>query len=175
MTGYPTPEPTESYSTVADTPYAPPQASPRVNASRLWSAGIATAIVAALTAFVGLLVVRAVLRVDVDAPTGAARAFAGSDTVTLCATAAVAALAATGLAHLLVLSTPRPFAYLSWIIGLVTAAAVVLPFTYVPSLTVAIAQAVINLVVGLAIGSLITGAASSAVRAAALRPGQYEV
>ena len=121
-----------------------------------------------------MLGVRALLRIDVYAPR-AAGAFGDSDTITLCVTAAVAALAATGLAHLLIVSTPRPMAYLSWIIGLVTAAAVVLPFTYVPNLTVAVAQAVINLLIGLAIGSLITAAAGSAVRATSLRPGQFEI
>ena len=36
-------------------------------------------------------------------------------------------LAATGIAHLLIVSTPDPLSYLGWIIGLSTAAAVVLP------------------------------------------------
>ena len=170
MTGYPDPSPYGSTVPVAgDRSTTPP-----VNATKLWSAGIATALVAALAALVGVLVVRAILRIDVYAPK-AAGAFGDSTTAVLAAGAAVAALVATGLAHLLIVSTPRPMAYLSWIIGLVTAAAVVLPFTTQSSLTVAVAQAVINLVIGLAIGTLITNAAASAVRAASFRPGQFEV
>lgn len=44
------------------------------------------------------------------------------------ATAAVAALLATGLMHLLLLSTPRPGQFFTWIVGLLTLIAVILPF-----------------------------------------------
>jgi hypothetical protein len=169
MAGYP--DPTEPYG--PRVPSGPPTAPRRgdgarlVNGARLWSAGLATAVVAALVALVGVLIVRALLRIDLYAPRDAG-AFGSSRTVVLCVGAAVAALAATGLAHLLLLSTPRPLAYLSWIIGLVTAVAVVLPFTYASSLALALSQAVIHLVIGIAIGSLVSGAAASALRSAAL-------
>ena len=172
------PDPTEPYGPRGPggpaVPPGPGAGSPRVNATRLWSAGLATAVVAALVALVGVLVVRALLRIDLYAP-HAAGAFGSSTTVVLCAGAAVAALAATGLAHLLLLSTPRPLAYLQWIIGLVTAAAVVLPFTYSPGLAIAFAQAVIHLVIGVAIGSLVTGAAASALRSAALSNRPFDI
>jgi uncharacterized protein DUF6069 len=134
-----------------------------VNANRLWAGGLATAVVAALVALVGVLIVRAVLRIALYAPHEAG-AFGDSDTALLCVIAAGAALAATGLAHLLIVATPSPLSYFSWIIGLATAAAVVLPFISAESLAIALAQAVIHLVIGLAIGSLVTGAASSAIR-----------
>jgi hypothetical protein len=136
---------------------------PRVNAARLWAAGLATAVVAALIALVGVLVVRAIFRIALYAPSEAG-AFGDSDTVLLCVIAAAAALAATGLAHLLLLSTPRPLAYFGWIVGLLTAAAVVAPFLAGGPLAIALAQAVIHLVIGLAIGSLVSGAAASASR-----------
>ncbi len=136
---------------------------PRINAARLWSGGIATAVVAALIALVGVLVARAVFQVALSGSREAG-AFGDSNTVLLCVLGAVAALAATGLAHLLVLSTPRPLAYLGWIIGLVTVVTVVTPFLSGVELPVALAQAVIHLVMGLAIGSLVTGAAASAMR-----------
>ena len=164
--------PTERFDRVPDAaprPARPPQGI----ASRLWAAGLATAIVAALIAFVGVLIVRALLRIDLFG-TRAAGAFGGSATMVLCVSAAVAALAATGLAHLLLLSTPRPLAYFSWIVGLCTAAAVVVPFTY-QGLTVALAQAVIHLVIGIAIGSLLSGAAASASRSAVLTRRPYQV
>ena len=44
------------------------------------------------------------------------------------ATAAVAALVATGLIHLLLVSTPRPGPFFTWIMTLATLIAVILPF-----------------------------------------------
>ncbi|GGK73493.1 DUF6069 family protein [Mangrovihabitans endophyticus] len=136
---------------------------PSLNAGRLWSAGLATAAVAALAGFVGVLAGRALFGVALHAPDDV-RMFADADAVRLCVGAAVAALAATGLVHLLWLSTPRPLTYFGWIVGLFTAAAVFMPFLAGGSLAVALIVAVIHLVVGLAIGTLITGAAASAAR-----------
>jgi hypothetical protein len=147
-------------------PPGPPSAAsgqPRVNATRLWSAGLATAVVAALIALVGVLIVRAVFRIALYAP-ATAGAFGSSATIVLCVTAALAALAATGLAHLLLLSTPRPLTYFGWIVGLLTTAAFVLPFLAGRSFPIAFAMAVIHLVIGMAIGSLVSGAAATARR-----------
>ena len=132
-----------------------------LDAAKLWTGGMATAVVAALIGLVGALVVRAALQVGMHVP---AAAFGEQATVLLCTLAATAALAATGLAHLLVLSTPRPLAYLGWIVGLATAAAVVLPLTTGAVLAAAVAEGILNLVIGLAIGSLVTGAAYAATR-----------
>jgi hypothetical protein len=134
---------------------------PVVNGGRLWAAGVATAIVAALVGLVGLLVVRALLQIPYLAPLRSG-ALGDSRTALLCVSAAVAALAATGLAHLLLLSTPRPMAYFGWIAGLITAVAVVLPILNDDPLTVSLATSVIHLVIGLSITSLVTGAAMSA-------------
>jgi hypothetical protein len=141
---------------------APPPR-PRVDAARLWSGGVATAVVAALIGFVGVLVVRAVFQVALSGSREAG-ALGDSSTVVLCVLAAVAALAATGLAHLLLLGAPRPLAYLGWIVGLVTAIAALLPFLSGRPLPEAFAQAIIHLVIGMAVGSLVTGAAATASR-----------
>ncbi len=147
---------------------------PRLEVGRLWAGGLATAVVAALIALVGVLIVRALLRIAVYAPAEAG-AFGDSHTIVLCLTAAAAALAATGLLHLLLVATPRPLTYFSWIVGLLTAAATVLPFTYASSLPVAIAQALINLVVGAAIGSLLSGAAANATRTMHVPQNRFHV
>ena len=147
---------------------------PRLEVGRLWAGGVATAVVAALIALVGVLIVRALLRIAVYAPAEAG-AFGDSHTVVLCLTAAAAALAATGLLHLLLVATPRPLTYFSWIVGLLTAAATVLPFTYASSLPVAIAQALIHLVVGAAIGSLLSGAAANATRTMHVPQNRFHV
>jgi hypothetical protein len=78
--------------------------------------------------------------------------------------AAVAALLATGLMHLLLLSTPRPFRFFTWIISLLTLAAVLAPFMTDAKLATRVATAAIGLVIGIAIGSLVSGAARSATR-----------
>ena len=136
-----------------------------LNATRLWTGGLATAAVAALVGLVGTLVIRVLFEF---APVGttAAHALTSTDAGLLCLFAAVAALAATGIAHLLIVSTPDPLSYLGWIIGLSTAAAVVVPLLGGMPLAAAIALAVINLVIGLAIGSLVVGAAGAAYRPA---------
>jgi hypothetical protein len=139
----------------------PGTGAPAVNAARLWSGGVATAIVAALIGLVGVLIVRALLQLPYLAPQRAG-ALGDGNTIVLCASAAAAALLATGLAHLLLLSTPRPMAYFGWIVGLCTAVAVVLPFLGPAPLAVRLATAIIHLVIGLAIGSLVTGTALSA-------------
>jgi len=139
-----------------------------LNATRLWTGGLATAAVAALVGLVGTLVIR-VLFEFAPVGTAAAHALTSSNAGLICLFAAVAALAATGIAHLLIVSTPDPLSYLGWIIGLSTAAAVVVPLLGGMPLAAAIALAVINLVIGLAIGSLVAGAAYSATRGTCAR------
>ena len=137
-----------------------------LNPTRLWTGGLATAAVAALVGLVGTLVIRVLFA---HAPVGASAAHAvgAGNAGLLCLFAAVAALAATGVAHLLLVSTPDPLSYLGWIIGLSTAAAVVVPLLGGLPMAAAIAVAVVNLVIGLAIGSLVVGAAGAAFRPSA--------
>jgi hypothetical protein len=142
---------------------APQRPGPAVDAGRLWAAGVATAIVAALVAVVGTLVVRAFLRIAFNGP--ASSGVLGDErTILLCTLSAVAALAATGLAHLLLLSTPRPMTYLSWIAGLVTVVVALVPLLGSAPLGERLANAVIHLIIGLVITSLVAGAGRSARR-----------
>ena len=85
-------------------------------------------------------------------------------TARLAILAAVAALLATGLMHLLLLSTPRPFRFFTWIISLLTLLAVLTPFMTDATLATKVATAAIGLAIGTAIGSLVSGAARSAIR-----------
>jgi hypothetical protein len=141
---------------------------PAIDPARLWTGGLATALVAALIGLVGVLVLQ-VIATHVPEVHAVGALGTSSATVLLCTIAAVAALAATGVAHLLLVSTPRPMAYLGWIVGLATAAAAVLPLTTGAPIVVALAEGVINLVIGLAIGSLVAGAAYAAARGASAR------
>jgi hypothetical protein len=134
----------------------------RVDAARLWTGGLATALVAALVAVVGVLIARGLFEVPVLAPTGEG-ALGNSSTARLATLAAVAALVATGLMHLLLVSTPRPFRFFTWIVSLLTLVAVLAPFMAGAELATKVASAAIALVIGMAIGSLVSGAARSAI------------
>ncbi len=82
-----------------------------LEAGRLWTGGVATAIVAALIAILGVLLARGVLGVPLLAPDEAG-AFGDSSTLMLALLAALAALLATGLMHVLLLTTPASLAVL---------------------------------------------------------------
>jgi hypothetical protein len=138
-----------------------PAARPTVDAARLWSGGLATAVVAGLIGLVGVLVVRVVFDIAAYAPRSAGT-LGNATTIALCVGAALAALLATGVVQLLMVATPQPLAYFGWITGLVTAVAVILPLLTGGLTAVTIAEAVIHLVIGLAVGSLVAGAAASA-------------
>jgi membrane protein implicated in regulation of membrane protease activity len=73
-------------------------------------------------------------------------------------------LLATALLHLLMLGTPQPGVFLKWIMGLVTLAAIVYPFSTGAPLDQKIATAVVDLVLGVAIASLLAAVSARAVR-----------
>jgi drug/metabolite transporter (DMT)-like permease len=143
---------------------------PVVNAGRLWAGGLATAVVAALIAVVGILVGRGLFHVEVLAPKGAG-VWGDADTAWYALGAAVCALAATALMHLLLLYTPRPMRFFGWVMTLATVVAMLLPFVTEEDLGSRVFTAGLNFVLGVAIGSLVAGTARTAVQVrAAPRP-----
>ena len=78
---------------------------PHVDAARLWTGGLATALVAALVAVVGVLIARGLFDVPVLAPAREG-ALGNATTARLAILAGAGALLATGLMHLLLVSTP---------------------------------------------------------------------
>jgi hypothetical protein len=143
--------------------HRPPSNRPTVAAGALWGGGVATAIVAALVALVGVLVSRWLANIPLLAPMHDG-AYGDVHTTTLVLVVAAAALVATGLLHLLLLSTPRPTLFFGWIIALATVLAVVLPFTTTAPLAQQAATAVVFLLIGVAIGTLLTGVGARSVR-----------
>jgi Family of unknown function (DUF6069) len=149
-------------------PPGPPErghgrARPEVDAGQLWAGGAATAVVAGLIALVGVLVCRWLFNVPILAPKHEG-AYGNAHTTTLILLSALAALVATLLAHLLLLSTPRPMLFFDWIVGLVTLVLVIFPFSTGATMEEKIATAAVYLVIGVAIGTLINGVAHRAVR-----------
>jgi nicotinamide riboside transporter PnuC len=135
-----------------------------VNAGRLWAGGVATAVVAALAVLAGVLITRGVLGIPVLAPK-TANNFGNSATAVYALLAAGAALLATALLHMLLLGTPRPFAFFAWITALADVIAAAAPFTQPAPLASKIFTAIIiNIVVGVAVISLLSGVGRSAAR-----------
>ena len=151
------------------------RARPEVDAGQLWAGGAATAVVAGLIALVGVLVCRWLFNVPILAPKHEG-AYGNAHTTTLILLSALAALVATLLAHLLLLSTPRPMLFFDWIVGLVTLVMVIFPFSTGATMEEKIATAAVYLVLGVAIGTLINGVVHRAVRprrAVSAPPGGY--
>src|SRR4051812_43450063 len=136
------------------TPGTPSRLRTTVDAGRLWAGGAATAVVAALVALVGVLIGNAVLDVEMVAPP--LLPIGDSFALRYALTAAALALVATGLAHVLVLTTPRPRAFFSWIVGLATLVGAVLPFAADGSFGGKLATALVDLVLGLCVLSLLS-------------------
>jgi hypothetical protein len=134
-----------------------------VDAAQLWPGGIATAVVAALVALLGVLAFRWLFNVPILAPQSAG-AYGGAHTTEIVFGAAGTALIATGLLHLLLLTTPRPLVFFGWIIALATLVAVLFPFGTTAPLSQKFATATVNLFIGIAIGTLLTAVGARSVR-----------
>jgi hypothetical protein len=132
---------------------------PAVAAGTLWAGGLAAAAVAGMVAVVGVVIAHEIFGVEVlvprrDGSVGDATAWG------LAAAAALGALLATALMHVLLRTTPRPFAFFGWIVGLATAVATLMPFAADAAPGAKVVTAAINLVIGIAIGSLVRSVAA---------------
>jgi len=141
---------------------------PPLDTGRLWAAGVATAAVAALTAIVGFLVARGLFGIAVLAPKSAG-VWGDADTPTYALFAALVAVMATAVMHLLIRYTPAPYLFFGWLMFLATATGVLAPFASGGTRSAMIATAIINLAIGIAIWRLVAGAARSALRLGAAR------
>jgi hypothetical protein len=126
----------------------------RVDPGRLWTGGLATAVVAALVAMVGILIARGILSIPLLAP-NTAGTWGDASTLGYCSAAFLAALVATALLHLLLLATPQPTVFFGWIVGLLTIATAVSPFATNADVASKVATGLINAAIGIAIGTLL--------------------
>jgi hypothetical protein len=146
-----------------ESPEPGPGSSRQVDARPLWSGGVATAVVAALIALVGILVARWLFNISFLSPRREG-AWGDASTAGYVFASIGCALVATALMHLLLLTTPYPRVFFGWIIGLATIVAVVFPFSTTAPVSQKIATGFVNLVLGIAIGTLLAGVAGRAVR-----------
>src|ERR1700761_1756118 len=135
----------------------------KLDMRRLWLGGVATALVAALIVVVGVLIARGILGISVLAP-ATADDLGTSATAVYAVFAAVCALLATGVLNLLLLGAPRPLAFFTWITALADVLAVTTPFSQGAPLSSKVFTALINLLVGVAVISLLSGVARAAAR-----------
>ena len=141
----------------------PAAESSAVDAGRLWGGGLATAAVAALVAFVGVLIARGVFDVELLAPKGKGT-LGDSTTAVYVVAAGIGALAATLILQILVAITPQPLGFFSWIIGLTTLVFTIVPFTTDAKPASQWATALIDLAVGLVILMLLPQIGYSAMQ-----------
>ncbi|HEY0806677.1 MAG TPA: DUF6069 family protein [Pseudonocardiaceae bacterium] len=128
---------------------------------RLWAGGAATAVVAALVVVVGIIVARGLFDISILAPRGAG-VWGDAHTATYALTAAAATLVATGLLHALLLLTPQATRFFGWIMMLLTLIAVFLPLALIVDLASRMGTALLNLVLGIVVTSLLVGVAHGA-------------
>jgi hypothetical protein len=124
---------------------------------------VATAVVAALIALVGVLIARWLFSVPILAPRQDG-AWGNVSTGMYVLSAAGAALVATAIMYLLLVTTPRPQMFFGWIMALATLAAVVFPFSTTAPMEQKLATAAVNLVLGIAIWTLTMQVAARAVK-----------
>ena len=136
---------------------------PKVDATQLWPGGIATAVVAGLVALVGVLACRWLLNVPILAPQHDG-AYGDAHTTGVVLAAAGAALVATGLLHLLLITTPRPLIFFGWIVSLATVVTVLYPFSTSAPLSQKVATGAVSLVIGVAVGTLLAGVGARSLR-----------
>jgi hypothetical protein len=127
-----------------------------VDGSRLWRGVVPAALVGAGVAIVGLIVIRELLDVPVLRRSDG-KAVVEASTLWYVVAAAIAAVGATALIHVLLRLSPRPFAFYSWITGLVIAVVTLVPLTFSASRETRVATAVLNLAIGAIVAVLVAG------------------
>ncbi|WP_426594822.1 DUF6069 family protein [Cellulomonas sp. McL0617] len=160
----PLPPAVEPVAVAYPVPVAPPRSTaPSVDNGRYWAGVAATAVVAALVGLVGVVILDQIIKINLlikdlfGTDSEAAAYIVGG---ILCAVVAGALL------QLLVMTTPRPRAFFGWIMFLALVVAALIPLTWGGTTKQAVATGLLNLIIGIAIWSLLSG-----VLARTLRPG----
>ncbi|GLZ56172.1 hypothetical protein [Actinomycetospora sp. NBRC 106378] len=132
---------------------------------RLWAGGVATALVAAGIAFVGVLIINSIFEVGIQTA-GRSGALVDNASTVIPVAAAIAALASTALLHLLLMTTPRPASFFSAIAVLVIIVLILQVFLAEGSISAHIATGVLYAAIGIAIVSMLSGVSATSVRPA---------
>ncbi len=132
----------------------------RVDQSRYWVGAALTAVVTAIAGVIGMIIAHDIVHVPVLFGSGATQIPVHTAAYGLFVAVIVFAAAAlyNGLLHI----CPRPTTYYSWLIAMLTALTVLLPFTSTAALNSQIAFGAMNLMVGLIVLLLVPMAAVNA-------------
>jgi hypothetical protein len=139
-----------------------------IDSARLWTGGLMAGVVAVGVAVVGLLIARGIL--DVEVLVQEDGQLVNANTWWYAGAAFLAAIVATGLLHLLLVAAPQPYRFFGWIVGLAVAVAALLPWATDAELSSKVATSVLNLAIGLSIGSIVGGVGRTAARVVDERP-----
>ncbi len=129
----------------------------RVDQARYWTGAALSALIAGLAGVAGLVAAHGIAHVPVLLARGTTLTPVHATVYGLLA--AACALAAAALYAGMLRLAPRPSTYYSWLIGMLTLLAVLLPFTSTVALSSQIAFSAINLLVGLIVMVLVPLAA----------------
>lgn len=139
----------------------------RLDAGRYWGGALATVLVCALIGLAAWFVIQEVAGQELDNPP-----FGDSAAASWAIAGALFALLGAVLLHLLVLTTPRPASFFGWIVALATIILAALPFAGGDIDVSTVLTAVVWLVLGVAVWSLLTGVLSrTVVRETVVRGG----
>ncbi len=134
-----------------------------VVAKRLWAGGVATALVAAGIAFVGVLIINSIFEVGIQTA-GRSGALVDNASTVIPIAAGIAALASTALLHLLLMTTPRPASFFSAIAVLVIVVLILQVFLADGTIAAHIATGILYAAIGIAIVSMLSGVSATSVR-----------
>ena len=126
-----------------------------------WAGVAATAVVSALIGLLGALVARDIFDLDLRLPTWV---LGGNDVWRFTILGGVSAIIAGALLELLFVATPTPTRFFSWIVGLLTAAAAILPFSQGGTTGEQGATAIIVILIGVSLLSILPGVAARTMR-----------
>ncbi|MFI6424146.1 DUF6069 family protein [Promicromonospora sp. NPDC050880] len=128
---------------------------------RYWAGALATVLVAALIGLAADFILEEVLGLEVHAQ---ADLFGtGSDLMAWVVAGALFALLAAVVLYLFVLSTPRPRSFFGWVVALATVILAAVPFADRADIVPAVLAAVVWIIIGSAVYSLLTGTLSRTV------------
>ncbi|MCL1869699.1 MAG: hypothetical protein FWF90_04705 [Promicromonosporaceae bacterium] len=130
----------------------------QLDVGRYWGGALATVLVCALIGLVAWFVVDRVASEDLRNPP-----FGGSAAASWAVAGAIFALLAAILLNLLVVATPRPASFFGWIVAMATIILAAIPFTGRSIDLSAVLTAIVWVVLGAAVWSLLTGVLSRTV------------
>lgn len=156
-----TPQPPTHQRVAATSPANPSDPRLTLEAGRFWAGAAATAIVAALVGLIGVIVFERVFEMTLVPPPDVFST--GSHQSAFALDGAVLAILAAGVLHLLIVAAPRPRSFFGWIMALVIVVIAVLPFAWTTDTLAAALSGVVNLLIGVAVWSLLSGVAARTI------------